>query len=350
MTFPRPIGHWRLNGVIDDYSGNGHNGTWSNAGADAAYAEKDNGKIVADFDGSSDIDCGVFVTGLTVSICGRIKTTQATRFNLFDKLYAPSGTDYDFGSYYDPPTNNLTIFIGEGANFSNISVSIPTLNNGSEHFIGFSFNKTTGAINAYFDGENVHSTTVTPRVGTTNNHFMLGARYNHAFDKFNGWMDDVWLFNSVLTDAQVKSLYQMPELAYVPTQKTVAYNPDPSLILATNDGLRDNSKNDIAMTLTNCIPGNGKMVFTNGSMAFAAQTFTSYEYSYKASGSDRYIHYLFDGTNTYTNGIATGSMPVSISSTGFSGATGSMKDMRLNDTVKPANVAAKRYIKSRRFW
>ena len=308
MTFPRPTAHWRLNGIPDDYSGNGHNGTWSNAGADAAYIEKDNGKIAADFDGASYI---------SVPNNSQIALTDALTISCTFKLNSITGWQALVVKWFDGSKRSFFLWIKDG----NVQFALAgptgaadlTIYTGQTIVIGREYNLTLtsegagGAVHCYLDAEDAASSWIkTGAIYANNSDLYIGAYNNGTIDDYfcDGIIYEVRLYNVALTATQVKRLYRQPGLTFIPTQKTVAYNPDPSLVLATNDGLRDNSKNNIALTLTNCIPGNGKMVFTNGSLAFAAQTFTSYEYSYKASGSDRYIHYLFDGTNTYTNGTA----------------------------------------------
>ena len=333
MTFPRPIAHYRLNGIPDDYSGNGHNGTWAAA---EAYEEDNHGKTVGLFNGSTSyLNCGNILdinvgTGdFTIVAWVRLKTVGVTNAICSKKKWSD---DFVYTINY---SNVQKLWIDRVASLSNTPL---TLNK----WYMCTVVRASGVITFYLDKDPDGGGTADGSIDNAND--MTIGSDNIITSIMDGNIGELRLYNCALSAAQVKALYQQPELAYVP----IDCSSDDSLILSVNDGLKDNSKNGIALTRTNCVPGNGKMVFTNGGLAFAAQTFTSYEYSYKAS--DRYIHYFYDGTNTYTNGVIAGSMPVSIGATGFSGATGSMKDIRLYNTVKASGFVSLRYKKARRFW
>jgi hypothetical protein len=123
---------------------------------------------------------------------------------------------------------------------------------------------------------------------------------------------------------------------------------DTSVELSVVDGTKDISKNERALTITNAVIGN-EMVFTNGGLAWAAIPLTGYEYWWRASATAEWVHYGFNGTTTYTNGVATGSLPVTVTTTGFSGATGTMVGLRCYSEAKTLAFYLDRYTKYRMF-
>ena len=123
---------------------------------------------------------------------------------------------------------------------------------------------------------------------------------------------------------------------------------DTSVELSVVDGTKDISKNERDLTITNAIVGT-EMVFTNGGIAWTAIPLAGYEYWWRASATAAWVHYATDGTNVYTNGVLTGSLPVTVTTTGFSGVTGTMVGLRVYSEAKTDEFYLNRYTKYRMF-
>jgi hypothetical protein len=123
---------------------------------------------------------------------------------------------------------------------------------------------------------------------------------------------------------------------------------DISVELSVVDGTKDISKNERALIITNAVVGT-EMVFANGGISWSAIPLTGYEYWWRASATAAWVHYGYDGTNVYTNGVLTGSLPVTVTTTGFSGVTGTMVGLRVYSEAKTDEFYLNRYIKYRMF-
>ena len=133
---------------------------------------------------------------------------------------------------------------------------------------------------------------------------------------------------------------------YVDTDGKYVDLKDTSVELSVLDGTKDISKNERALTVTNAVIGT-EMVFTNGALTWTSIPLTGYEYWWRANATSAWVHYATDGTNVYTNGVLTGSLPVTVTTTGFSGVTGTMVGLRCYSEVKTVAFFLDRYIKYR---
>jgi hypothetical protein len=161
-------------------------------------------------------------------------------------------------------------------------------------------------------------------------------------------ISEVKYFNVELTAAEVLEDYRLPlqQIAWGVFDGTEYVDTvDTSVELSVLDGVKDISKNKRDLTVTNAITGS-EMVFANGGIAYTAITTTSYDYWWRANTTSAWAHYAYNGT-IYTNGVATGSLPVTVTTTGFSGATGTMKGLRVYSEVKSARFFLDRYTKTR---
>jgi hypothetical protein len=123
---------------------------------------------------------------------------------------------------------------------------------------------------------------------------------------------------------------------------------DTSVELSVVDGTKDISKNERVLTITNAVIGN-EIVFANGGIAWDAIPLTGYEYWWRASSTAAWVHYATNGTTVYTNGVATGSLPVMLTTTGFSSVTGMMVGLRCYSEAKTLAFYLDSYTKYRMF-
>jgi hypothetical protein len=161
-------------------------------------------------------------------------------------------------------------------------------------------------------------------------------------------ISEVKYFNVELTAAEVLENYRLPlqQIAWGVFNGTEYVDTvDTSVELSVLGGVKDISKNKRDLTVTNAVIGT-EMVFANGGIAYTAITTTSYDYWWRASSASAWVHYAYNGT-IYTSGVATGSLPVIVTSTGFSAATGTMKGLRVYSEVKTAQFFLDRYTKMR---
>jgi hypothetical protein len=121
---------------------------------------------------------------------------------------------------------------------------------------------------------------------------------------------------------------------------------DTSVELSIVDGTKDISKNERDLTITNAVVGN-EMVFTNGGITWTSIPLTGYEYWWRTNDTSEWVHYGFNGTTTYTNGVATGTLPVTVTTTGFTSVVGTMLGLRVYSEAKTLVFYLDRY---KKYW
>lgn len=152
------------------------------------------------------------------------------------------------------------------------------------------------------------------------------------------------LFNGKM---RIVEIYKAGKSAAWIAQRHNQFIPDSTLLLNLVHGDRDLSRYDVDITNTNAIVGNG-IDYTNGGTTWSSITFVSYAYSYLTGGT--WKRYFYDGSTVYTNGVATGSLPVTISATGFSGVTAKMQDIVLFNNAKTVDYILRDYMNIRKFY
>ena len=192
---------------VEDSSGNNNHAL---ANAASGLTTISSGQIcrAGQFDGSNDYieSSSVFTTlSTTASLSFWVKTTQ----NGNDINYlAPGitgseqngGTDDIFWGWLDA-TGRIGISVGDDFN----SKSTVTINNGVYRHVVLTRDSPTGAYKIYIDGAlNNSGTTGSGDIGTS---FSSIGRAEGTGQYFQGDLDEVLVFDSILSDAQVNTIY-----------------------------------------------------------------------------------------------------------------------------------------------
>ena len=90
---------------------------------------------------------------------------------------------------------------------------------------------------------------------------------------------------------------------------------------------RDISRFNTSLTFNNITYyGNGRYRFTSGGITWPSVTLTSYCFWWNDGSIWKF--YATDGTTTWANGVSGATLPITITATGFSGATGTLSGFR----------------------
>ncbi|MCB0263931.1 MAG: T9SS type A sorting domain-containing protein [Calditrichaeota bacterium] len=222
------VAYYPFNGNANDESGNGNDGIVN--GAVFAIDRFENANSAYSFDGVDDyIDYGAlpllnFLSNSSFTICGWIKTTESVGMILSQRNSGDGGTVVDIALGYDGISENpgrLKVIVRQdGSGGSAIGVAVITgavVNDGNwRHFA--LIRKTGGIIELFLDGmsQGTHQgsrsggalTTNLRTLGTERLWWTIG---NITADQtwFNGFVDDIRIYNRALTEAEVQTLYQI---------------------------------------------------------------------------------------------------------------------------------------------
>jgi hypothetical protein len=204
------LAYYPLNGNVnaDDESGNGNNGTVNgttlttdrNGNADSAYS----------FDGSNDyVDCGDSLS-LTdaITVAAWVKNDDSSNGHIVNCGGGWSDKGYSM-FWYD---GNIRIQL---KNSSQTTCENPAPSDNAWHYIAFTWEKTSGIITSYIDGEAQDTKgSFTESIGTPTQNLNIG-RNEVRGHYFYGSITEVRIYSSALSAAEIKSLYH-PLLAYYP--------------------------------------------------------------------------------------------------------------------------------------
>jgi len=236
------VGHWTFDGPdmtsnVADRSGNGNDGRLVGQTATTTvrgvlgqaleFDGSDDYVFVAD-DASLDFGTGNFTAGLWV------KTTTSARQTALSKFqYDGTGTS-EQGFYIDVLASGTTraAFESNGGDSYRIVNGTATMNDGRWHHIVL-VRDAQNIANLYEDGVFISSNSLTSgtvtTIDTTNS---LGIGYQadqgqamNAFDvNFTGSIDDVRIYNRVLSAGEISRLYDLGQTTHI--NKTLDSNPD----------------------------------------------------------------------------------------------------------------------------
>jgi hypothetical protein len=311
-------------GTADDYSNSNYDGT-----SKGVIFLSDGGGRFSNSTQSIISRTGTSITGGNISIvmdCQGIGASGAT--NRLLTLLGASATEEielirrnsDSSLFVKINGNNAYVFFGELS-----GTGIDT--------IGFTYDGTEGFV--YLNGIK-SANPVTPRgaiANITEIHIGNNKVQTLGADANISMLD---IYNRVLSES---------EMLFIARKR----NPDPSLVLntlITDDN--DLSVNNVGITTTNAVLGKGG-VFTSGSMAWAPQTFTTQAYTFRESNG-ALSRYLFNGVDTFKNGVSGAALPLTITATGFSGFTGELVNIKLWSRVIGEAEAKEDYLKERIYW
>lgn len=220
------IAHWPFNGNANDAAGNGHNGTATNV----TYTTGLNGisNTAAQFNGASSFVSVAYHPSFNTSrfsICAVIKPTGYYTALCQVNAVLRRGEQYQAGSYaldfWDNPFDNSCNIVDTGKNVfggytGTVTVSnantvwrySPTIVTQTWYCVVITYDDT--AFRMYIDGVLKHTVARTGgSTGTSTNGLAIGANRYGNYTQYpywlNGVIDDLRLYNRVLTPAEVAS-------------------------------------------------------------------------------------------------------------------------------------------------
>lgn len=210
------IGYWPFTGNANDVSGNGNNGTVSGAtptndrfgNVNYAYSFYGNNDYVEIATNNSSFD------SQTYTISFWYKTNAAPYTGFYPRaIISRSNSSGSPSNVYD----NYSIFEGGGTialNYQGVGTLINSpsgidwvtqLNNNSWHLLNVTVN--TDSLKAYVDGILVNKQPFIAGISFQNYSISIG-KSNHTFwSEYNGYLDDIGIWNRALTQQEVNDLY-----------------------------------------------------------------------------------------------------------------------------------------------
>ena len=206
------VAYYPFNGNANDESGNGHNGIFL-----------DGAKLAADKNGVANKACSVnsgFVqiadntalnlSSYTLSIWFKAEGVMSAFNCLIGKNYTIAyGIGFDSGGSTDCPaplaSRPMRVYASNRSNaFNN---SFITCGDNTWYHVVVTYNNANGAVNLYINGNLWENGTLPAgTIGNSSDPLAIG-KDGHYGDKFTGIVDEVSIFNRVLTDYEVSQLF-----------------------------------------------------------------------------------------------------------------------------------------------
>ncbi|MBI3991358.1 MAG: hypothetical protein HY350_04325 [Candidatus Omnitrophica bacterium] len=208
---PNINAYWCFNNTVNDFSGNGNNGTVTGT---TTYVTGKVGKAF-DFNGNTSINCG---NNSSLSISDNISIefwiypkVWPTAYSIqpVSKWTTTSNANYVM-YFYGSASGGMYKYIGfyanAGGTWKNVSplYLIPNLN--TWYHVVWTYNSGTGG-QLYINGTAAGSLTGSG-VLTTNNKNVLLGRSGTSGESLNGTLDEVKIYNRVLSSTEVQQMYQ----------------------------------------------------------------------------------------------------------------------------------------------
>jgi len=191
------VGYWPLNDVenapVEDISGNGNDGTVQ-GDVSAVSGQVANAAL---FDGTDDYIQTSYTPSLSDSLSivawVSVPTTKSGR----RQIVSPDDAGFDWSLLYDE-NNNWALFHGGGV------LSGPSVTTGKATQVAGVWDIENSETRLYIDGNRKKTGPIS--TGSTTNTLRIGD--NPDFNEnFNGWIDDVRIYDRALSDTEVADLY-----------------------------------------------------------------------------------------------------------------------------------------------
>jgi parallel beta-helix repeat protein len=202
------VAHWKLDelsGTTAADSAGSHPGIVIGDGLWRPYDGRIDGAM--EFDGIGDqIDCG---HGSAFSIRDQITVAAWIRVNRFDRDFQAIITKGDSAFRLQRAQNTSALEFAcsgvqvPGTSYGNIYGTIP-VNDGQWHHAAGVYDGQT--ISLYIDGRLDVSSTATGRINQNSWPVLVGENAQIPMRYWNGWIDDVRIYSSALTESQIQSL------------------------------------------------------------------------------------------------------------------------------------------------
>ena len=193
-------GYWRMEDNWNDSSPNGYNLTATNTPTFVTGKFGKAGNFVAASEQyathSNPANCNVATSQTFLAV---IKATSVTDY----AILGFSGSALEARRRFLTQTSVLK-FNADGLTPSVVSSGI-TLDTGI-HFIAARYNSATGKLAIFVDGSKTE-VDVTGSVTNSNSNFSIGKQGVYSGFSFDGWIDDVAIFDRALTDLEITNLY-----------------------------------------------------------------------------------------------------------------------------------------------
>jgi len=204
-------------GVAKDYSGQGNHGTIHGA----KWTDKEIASWALDFDGVDDyVNCGdVDVTTGVISVVAWVNTTfdgdgtETGNQWVINKNY--NGTNVPYGLITTTDGNVSSGIGGGGMAFYDgswrTSGSTTDISDGTWHFVVGTYDGST--LKYYVDGSLSDSTSYSGSIPTNNENTNIGL-YGNDSAYFQGSIDELRIYDRVLTESEVKDYYEKTRVLY----------------------------------------------------------------------------------------------------------------------------------------
>lgn len=163
------------------------------------------------FDGTDEriVRLGSCPTG-DFTISAWIYNTSGTESDEFDAIYS-AATEVWFGMSTEA-SSFMKLHVGDADGSSNhVQTEAGTITKNAWHHVACTYNDSTKAAVLYIDGAS-SSLDSSETVGTLNTPLLTSVELgvystNHTYNHWNGFMDDIAVFDAVLTALQIKNIY-----------------------------------------------------------------------------------------------------------------------------------------------
>ncbi len=214
------IGRWNFDdGTLNDSSGNGHHGALTPGDANTSVSivyDADRGNNVLDVNNpashtiNSVVDCGGagdwadIRTRISIAVWLKVDT-----FHVDNQYLLSKGSTYQLTR--SSSTDAMRTYMG-GLSDTALSSSA-TVNDGSWHHVAVTYDSNSSERIIYIDGQDSGSDTPSGLLNVHTGTFVIGGRLHSSYDHrgWDGRIDDVRLYDYVLTPNDVDLLYQGSE-------------------------------------------------------------------------------------------------------------------------------------------
>lgn len=279
--------------IAHDSSGNNHHATL--VGANWSAGKLGNGLLFHGTGTPDNLNVGAInVTGNQMSIALWIKPNDLSGnhdYRLISKASGMYEQDHDWMiSTYNG--NQIRLRLKAGGSTTTMIANNANLQVGQWAHVVATYDGST--MRLYKDGQQLASQSKSGTIGTSTNNVLIGANPNN-YEVFNGTIDEVYVFPSVLTTAQI-------------TQLLNATNNIPPVV--QNISLTTDEDSQVQTTLTGTDADNDPLTFSivsdpqHGSISLVGNQLT-YSPTVNYFGSDTFTYKANDGTSDSNIGTAT---------------------------------------------
>jgi uncharacterized delta-60 repeat protein len=298
-----PIAYWRLgesagSTAAVDTTGNNHNGTYNGPilGAPGIIP----GDTAAQFDGVDDyVHAGNFdIDGSSngITLTGWFNVDDFSGHHQQTLISKANGSDAD-DHWWTLSIDRvgykhwLKLQLKAGGETTTLIATGGYLVPGQEYFAAATYDATSGEMRLYLNGVEVGNTTHSRGGAVDINSSVpvyIGASSNSLYQPFYGQIDEVAVFEQVVTASQIHNLF------HVPTNNSYGVREDDSLDVDASQGVLANDSDADGDTLTAALVSGGDP--SHGSLNFNGDGSFTYTPDADFHGTDTFTYKVNDGT------------------------------------------------------